>query len=106
MRASSPTDISGSPGGWLSLERQGPILAGVLLLLGLWRWEVIEPFALGLPAYAIYVPLSEVGRQLGFVGIEGSQALFWVSASVWLYLFCAVALFVTIRLTSRFGETP
>ena len=102
-----PESVDGLPalGDWVTLERQAPILGGVALLLVLWVGGLIEPFALGLPAYAIYLPLSELGRRLGLVGIEGSAVLFWVSAVTWLYIFCTVTLAVAIWAKNRTGET-
>ncbi len=91
-------------GDWFTVERQAPIVGGVVLLLVIWVGEVIEPFALGLPAYAFYFPLSGLGQQLGLVGIEGSAVLFWASAVAWLYLFCSVVLLAAIWATNRVGE--
>ena len=105
MSGTAPSDALPPLGDWLTVERQAPILGGVALLLLLWVGELIEPFALGLPAYAIYLPLSELGRRLGLVGIEGSAMLFWVSAVAWLYLFCAVLLGVAIWAMNSLGET-
>ena len=76
-----------------------------MLLLSLWVGEIIDPFILGIPAYAVYFVLSEPLKQLGVLGIEGSPALFWISAIIWLYLFCAGALYVAMALGDLRGTT-
>jgi hypothetical protein len=89
---------------WFTLERQWPIALGVSLLLGLWVGEVLEPFALGIPAYAFYFVFSGIAQQLGLIGIEGSRVIFWASAVLWLYLFCSVLFYIAIVLARELGE--
>lgn len=101
MSASGSSGPLSPLGDWLTVERQAPIVGGVALLLILWLEELIEPFALGIPAYALYLPLSELGRRLGLVGLEGSTVLFWVSAVTWLYLFCGALLAVALWATEQ-----
>jgi hypothetical protein len=105
MGESGPQGIASVLDAWLTVERQAPIVLGVLLLLGLWVGNVVEPFALGIPSYAIYFLVSGLGQHLGLVGIEGSRTIFWASAVLWLYVCCTVLLAVSIAVARTFGES-
>ncbi|MDY7082598.1 MAG: hypothetical protein SXQ77_09395 [Halobacteria archaeon] len=80
---------------WLSLENQAVVVLGVAVLFALWWSELVTPFLLGLPSYAVYLPLSGALQAVGLIGIEGSTTVFWISAFVWLYVFCSCVLWVT-----------
>jgi hypothetical protein len=82
---------------WLSVRRQTTILLGVALLLALWQSGAVEPFVLAIPAYGIYFLLHTPLEYLGFVGIEGSPTIFWISAVLWLYVLCATVLAIVER---------
>ncbi len=85
---------------WLTVERQAPIVGGVLLLLVLWLGEIVTPFVLGIPAYAFYFLFSAPAHELGLVGPEGSMAIFWTGAVLWLYIFCAVLFSIALALST------
>lgn len=82
---------------WLTVRRQATIFLGVGLLLAVWLSGVVEPFVLGLPAYLIYFALHTPLEQLGYVPIEGSTTIFWISAVLWLYVLCSGVLALAIR---------
>lgn len=100
MSDAEPTSLLDGLEPWLTVERQAPIVGAVLLLLVLWIGEIVKPFVLGVPAYAFYFLFSGPAQTLGLVGQEGSMAIFWTGAVLWLYIFCAVLFYIAMALAS------